>query len=135
MSAGAYRTDRVAYVNGFGGDTSIPTVSAPPTSVIVPGSVGAVPASTLTEIVAYTNGATVLFLDGWSGTGQYDGDWYLEINGTPVHEGNALNVAQAGRNYTTPIRIEAGILVRIMVTHYGTATGKFDGSLFGHRNG
>jgi len=135
MTAGAYRTDRVAYVNGFGGDAAIPTVSAPQASVIVPGTVGVVPTGTLTAIVAYTNTGSVLFLDGWSGTGQYDGDWYLEINGVPVHEGNALNVAQAGRNYTTPIRIEDGILVRIMVTHYGAATGKFDASLFGHRNG
>ena len=126
----AYRTDRIFAVSA---DAPIPVIQTPASSVIVPGTDPVVPTSTLTPIVSYTNTADVLWLDGWSGSGQYDGDWYLEINSVPIHEGNALNVTQAGRSYPTPLKIAAGILVRIMVTHYGGATGKFDATLFGHR--
>ena len=133
MSAGAYRTDRLAYVDGFNLAAPLPVVNAPPTSVIVPGTDLVVPPSTLTAIVSFTNTGSVLFVDGWSGSGQWDGDWYLEINGSAVHEGNALNVAQAGRSYSSPQRVGTGILVRIMVTHYGSSAGRFDATLFGHR--
>lgn len=126
----AYRTDRTFFVAS---DTPLPVVEKPSASVVVSGNANTVPPSTLTPVVTYVNAADVLWLDGWSGKGQFDGDWYLEINGSPVHEGNALATNSPGRAYTTPIKVAAGITVRIMVTHYGGSTADFAGTLFGHR--
>jgi hypothetical protein len=131
----AYRTDRVAYVNGFGISNPIPVVARPDVTLEVPGNNAAVPPNILTTLVSYTNvGTEPLFLDGWIGTGEYEGDWFLVIDTvTKPEDRSSASTMRAGIQFTSPRRIEPGSIIDIKVEHYGGATGQFSATLYGHR--
>jgi hypothetical protein len=40
---------------------------------------------------------------------------------------------RTGTQWTTPRRVEAGSIIDIKVEHYGSATGQFAATIFGHR--
>lgn len=130
-----YRTDRVVYLDGSAmSSTPIPVVNKPLTTVEVPNTVAAVPASTLTTIVTYTNGSDPFFIDGWTGEGQWDGEWTLLIdNGTQDWDRTTGSRASAGHLFASPVRVPAGGIIDIKVEHYGSSTGEFKATLFGHR--
>jgi len=131
----AYRTDHITWLNGVSANVSIPVSNNPTLTVDIPGSNVAVVPSILTTIVTYTNSAaTPLFIDGWIGTGQYEGDWFFVVDSVirPEDRSSASSM-KAGTQFTTPRRLEPGSIIDIKVEHYGAATGQFAATIFGHR--
>lgn len=130
----AYRTDRVAYVNGFDQSNPMPVVMKPEESVSIPGANAAVPANIVTTIVSFTNTGSPFYFDGWLGTGQYEGDWFVAIDSvTSPEDRSSASSMRAGTQFTSPRRIEVGSIIDIKVEHYGGATGQFSATIFGHR--
>lgn len=130
----AYRTDRVAYVIGFDSSTPMPVVMKPEATESYPGANAAVPANSVTTIVSFTNTGSPFFFDGWLGTGQYEGDWFVAIDSvTSPEDRSSASSMRAGTQFTSPRRIEVGSIIDIKVEHYGSATGQFSATIFGHR--
>lgn len=130
----AYRTDRVAYVNGVDSSDPIAVVMKPAETLAIPGANGAVPANIVTTIVSFTNTGTPFYFDGWLGTGQYEGDWFVAIDSvTSPEDRSSASTMRAGTQFTSPRRIEVGSIIDIKVEHYGSATGQFSATIFGHR--
>lgn len=133
----AYRSDRVVFLDGaaFNGDSPLPVVVRPDVSVEIPGENLAVPASSLTTIMTYTNAGTdPLFVDGWTGKGQFDGDWDLYVDTVRKDGGQSVAAGNDAQHmFTSPIRVAAGGIVDLKVTHYGSSTGEFKGTILGHR--
>lgn len=131
----AYRTDRVVYVDGINNSVPVSVVVQPATTESYPGANAAVLPNILTTLVSYTNtGSGPLFIDGWLGTGQYEGDWFFVIDGvTTPEDRSSASTMRAGTQYTSPRRLEVGSIIDIKVEHYGSATGQFSATIFGHR--
>jgi hypothetical protein len=130
----AYRTDRVVYVDGIGATTSIPVTVAPSATIEYRATNGPVPGNTPTTILTYTNnGTAAIFIDGWTGTGQYEGDWTLWLDVQVIDEDrSSASTMRAGRMLTSPIRLEPGSILDIKVEHAAAGTGLFSASIFGH---
>lgn len=131
-----YQTDRlVAIVGGGAGTAPIPVVNSPATTQDITGVNAAVPSSSLTTIVTFTNSlSTPFFFDGWLGTGQYEGDWFVVIDTvTRPEDRSSASTMRAGTQFSTPRRIDPGSIIDIKVQHYGSATGQFSATIFGHR--
>jgi hypothetical protein len=129
-----YTTDRVINFPTGSLATSLPVYLSPKSTILQPDTQVAVPASTVTTITTYTNAtADVQYLDGWVATGQYEGLWQLLIDTSFKDERrtSASNM-NVGVQYATPIRIAPGSTVDIKVEHYGTGTGQFSATIFGH---
>jgi hypothetical protein len=131
----AYRTDRTVFVSGFGLTQPLPVVVSPDDTFDVSDQQLAVPASTLTTIATYTNSTGgPVFLDGWHGTGQYEGDWFVAVDSVVRPEDrSSASTMRSGVQFTTPRRIENGSIVDIKVQHYGAGTGQFSATLFFHK--
>ena len=119
---------------GGSGSTPLAVVNAPSNTIEYRATNGPVPGNTPTTILTYTNntGAAV-FLDGWTATGQYEGDWTLWLDVQVIDEDrSSASTMRAGRQLTSPVRIEAGSIIDIKVEHFAAATGLFSASIFGH---
>jgi hypothetical protein len=122
-------------VDGFSATAVIPVVTAPAVTDILRGVDNAVPSNVVTTIVSYTNSlSTPFFFDGWSGTSQHEGDWWVYIDMAIVDEDrDSASTMRAGRQFSSPIRVEPGSIIDIKAEHYNGSTGQFAATIFGHR--
>lgn len=109
-------------------------VDLPSTNVISQSSIVTIAGSAQTTIVTYTNTGSILYFDGFVGTGTVDGEYELSIDTVPKIY---LRSSEMNRNIQlflpVPLKIAINSILTLKVIHYDTFTADFDGSLFGHR--
>ena len=120
---------------GGSGSTPIAVAVAPASTIEYRATNGPVPGNTPTTILTYTNNTgAVVFLDGWTGTGQFEGDWTLWLDVQVIDEDrSSASTMRAGRQLTSPVRIEPGSILDIKVEHFAAPMGLFSASIFGHQ--
>lgn len=104
-------------------------------ATIYPGSTGAIAQNIETQIVAVTVGIGLTFyLTGWQGTGPIDAEFKLYKNAVRLMtRRNSASSRDVGDNFTlSPIKIDAGDMVKVTVKHTKGSTYNFDGCLIGY---
>lgn len=99
------------------------------------GTASNVPTNTLTTILSYTNtGSEVLYLDKIVFEGQAAGcfEYVLDTTIQAVFRTTGSKLGDQA-DFPVPLKIAAGSIIDIKVTHNFSATADFSASIFGHR--
>jgi len=108
----------------------------PETSIREFGEIAALAADATGTVLSFTNaGPGVAWIDGVRGEGDGDARWQLVIE-TVVKDSTRTSIAtpKAEFLFPTPQRLEAGETLEVKVTNCIDGLGKYNASLFGHRD-